>query len=106
MGCTVYADKTIYLEDRASAITSFIIHETGHILDYLLGWASSSQEFTEYYNSEKDSFVEVGKQDDNSTSSTMEYFAEVWNQSILYPESCKSSAPNSYAYVTRIISNL
>ncbi len=106
MGCTVYGDKTIYIEDRNSAIKSSIIHETGHMIDCLYGWASSSAEFIDCYNSEKDSFVEVGKQDNNSTSSTSEFFAEVWNQSILYPESCKESAPRSYEYVMNIMNGL
>lgn len=106
MGCTVYAEKNIYIENRSSAVKSSIIHETGHMIDYLCGWASSTEEFNDCYISEKDSFVEVGKQDNNSTSSTIEYFAEVWNQMILYPESCQSSAPRSYEYVKNIINNL
>lgn len=106
MGCTIYEDKTIYIEDRHSAVKSSIIHETGHMIDYLCGWASSSTEFQDCYASEKDSFVEIGKRDNNSTSSTLEFFAEVWNQVILYPESCRVSAPRSYEYVRNVMNGL
>lgn len=106
MGCTVYAEKNIYIEDRNSAVKSSIIHETGHIIDYLCGWASSSAEFQDCYILEKDSFVEVGKQDNNNTSSISEFFAEVWNQIVLHPESCRASAPGSYEYVLNVMNGL
>ena len=106
LGVTVYGEKTIYMENRNSAIKLSLIHESGHMIDYLTGTPSSSQEFNEIYQDEKDSFIEIGKQDNNSTSSTTEYFAEVVNQAILYPDSCSSSAPRSYAFVMNIINNL
>lgn len=106
MGVTVYGEKTIYMENRNNAIKLSLIHESGHMIDYLTGTPSSSQEFNEIYQEEKDSFIEIGKQDNNSTSSTIEYFAEVFNQAILYPDSCSSSAPRSYAFVMNIINNL
>lgn len=106
MGCTVYAEKNIYIEDRNSAVKSSIIHEIGHMIDYLCGWASSSEEFQNCYISEKDSFVEVGKRDNNNTSSTIEYFAEVWNQIVLHPDTCQASAPRSYEYVLNVINGL
>mgnify|MGYP002868186309 CR=1 FL=1 len=78
----------------------------GHIIDYLSNWASETDEFRTIYEEEKGTFVEVGREDNNSISSTTEFFAEVLNQAILYPDSCKKSAPKSYEYVLNIINNL
>lgn len=99
IGCTVYGDRTIYVKNSKYGISNAIIHEFGHFIDNYRGTVSSSEEFTSYYNSEKYSFIEVNKLDDNSTSSTIEFFAEIFNQAILYPNSCSSSAPNAYNFV-------
>lgn len=106
LGVTVYGTKTIYLEDRKKASNMATIHECGHMLDSFLGYKSQSQEFYDLYMAEKGTFVEVGAADANSYSSTTEYFAEVFQQAIIYPDSCRNSAPNSYNYIMNIINGM
>lgn len=96
----------IRIEDRDNAITGSLIHEIGHIIDGYVGLPSQSAEFINIYNIEKNTFNEVGKLDNHSTSSSLEYFAECFRQTILYPSTMQQSAPQTYQYILNIINSI
>ena len=99
-------DKALYISARESAINSATIHEFGHFIDInLLGYVSSSDEFKQIYNEEKDKF-QVESFDGWYKTSSTEYFAEVFSESILNPTRCKNSAPKSYAFVQNKINSI
>ena len=105
-GVTIYEPKTIYIENRKSAINVSVIHEVGHAVDCMLGFVSSSGDFNNIYNSEVLGFVEVDADDpEHAKGSAIEYFAESFNQSILYPGSCSKNSPMTYNYIVNIINN-
>lgn len=98
-GVALYEIKTIYIENRDSAIKHGLVHEVGHVYDYLYLFPSQNEEFERIYNTEKDKFVEYGVEESTSTDDISEYFAEAFAQSIMYPESCKKNQPKTYEYV-------
>lgn len=105
-GLTNTVDKIIYIEDRENAIRRATVHEFGHYVDVAYGWISTSDEWIEIYRSEKDKLNEIGRiGDGHTTSSATEYFAEVFQQAINYPETCKESAPQSYEYIMGLLEN-
>lgn len=105
-GLTKSSEKVIYIEDRESAIRRATGHEFGHYVDVAYGWASLSDEWVAIYEEEKDQLNEIGGVGDgHTTSSATEYFAEVFQQVINYPDSCKESAPQSYEYIMGLLEN-
>lgn len=95
----------ICLSNTVNHVHNGIYHEMGHLIDYANGWASSSDEFVNIYNAEKDSFIDMGRgiNDGHSTSSSNEFFAAVSRQAILYRENIEKCAPQAYAFVCRYI---
>ena len=95
----------IYMSNSEYAIDSALIHEFGHVLDSLSDWDSMNQDFLKIFNQEKDSF-EVESYDNHYKSNEREFFAEVFQEYILHPAICKSSAPNAFNFVDKKINNL
>ena len=103
-GVTVYDEKNIYIEARSGAIKNSIYHEVGHAIDSEHGFTSQNEDFNEIYENEQENFVEVGNEESNyGTSSNLEYFAETFNQIMLYPESAKENVPESYEYIENLV---
>lgn len=106
MGVTVYEEKTIYLENRKNAVTNATVHEVGHLFDGALGYVSNYSDFMEVYNAEKDIFVEYGTTSKYASTNPVEYFAELFQQTILHPESCAKNSPMSYNYMVELINSV
>lgn len=102
-GLTVIGSKKCYVRSDNSRLPVTVAHEFGHWLDYANGWVSSTDEFTALYNSERWNFVgymEVG--DGHYTSTSKEYFAQVFCQLLVAPWTA-DSALGSFAYVERFL---
>ena len=103
-GVTIYDKKTIYIEARSSAIKTSLIHEVGHALDSTKGFISNKRSFKVVYKNEQDTFIEVGNEEsDYGISSGSEYFAETFNQFVLYPEQQKTNTPKTYEYMENLV---
>ena len=97
-------EKIIYISARESAINGATLHEFGHFIDVeLLGFNSQKSDFVNIFNLEKDSF-QVDSADGWYKTTSAEYFAEVFQETILNPSRCQSSAPRSYEFVMSKIS--
>lgn len=95
----------IFMSNSKYAIDNALIHEFGHVLDSLSKWDSMNQYFVKVFQEEKDSF-EVKSLDDHYKSNEREFFAEVFQESILSPDTCKSSAPKAFDFVNLKIKDL
>ncbi|MCD8368945.1 MAG: NINE protein [Clostridiales bacterium] len=96
-GTTTVPDRWIYIEDRTKAVSRSVIHETGHALDYELGYPSQSDEFKTIFAAEKSSFrdsTSVG--DSHEASNCYEYFASAWSEYILNPTGLIARTPQTY----------
>lgn len=94
--------NVIYISNSEYAIDNALIHEFGHVLDNMSGWKSMDEYFYQIFEKEKDTF-DVYSVDNHYKKNEREFFAEVFQQYILDPESCKSSAPMSYDFVEVMI---
>ena len=95
----------VYISNSKYAIDNALIHEFGHVLDSLTDWSSMKGAFSDIFYTEKDTF-EVYSVDNHYKTNEREFFAEVFQQFILEPDSCKSSAPQSYDFIKNKISGL
>ena len=95
----------IYISNSEYAIDNALIHEFGHVLDSISGWKSMENYFKEIFEKEKESF-EVYSVDNHYKKNEREFFAEVFQQYILDPDSCKESAPMSYSFVEVMIKSI
>ncbi|MBQ5851310.1 MAG: hypothetical protein IIW54_10950 [Lachnospiraceae bacterium] len=97
--------KTIWLYNTERAIRSSAIHEMGHYIDYVLGYADRTSQFQAIYQAEKAVFVVEGGSASQAKSSSLEYFAEAFQEAILHPASLQQCAPQTYAYMQSLIAN-
>lgn len=95
----------IYMSNSKYAVDNSLIHEFGHVLDTLHEWDTMNSEFTEIYNAEKDTF-QVKSSDGHYKTNQREFFAEVLQEYILHPDTCKSTAPKAYEFVKNKIESL
>ncbi|MCD8082356.1 MAG: hypothetical protein LUE86_02225 [Clostridiales bacterium] len=101
-GTTALPEQWIYIEDREKAISRSVIHETGHAIDYELGWVSRSEAFKTIYHAEKGSFCgSTSTGDSYEVSSDQEYFASAWSEYILNPTSLLARTPQTYAFIEK-----
>lgn len=100
------ANKNIvYMSNSEYAIDNALIHEFGHVLDSLTGWGSMEEEFKAIYTTEKDTF-EVYSKDGHYKTNEREFFAEVFQESILNPKTCEASAKGAFDFVGDKIKSL
>lgn len=95
----------IFMSNSKYAIDNALIHEFGHVLDSLFGWDSMNEYFLKVFEEEKDSF-EVESLDGHYKSNEREFFAEIFQESILNPDTCKLSAPKAFSFVNSKIKDL
>ncbi len=100
-GVTIYADKTILIEARESAIKESTIHEFGHFIDYIKGFTSDSKEFKSIYNEEVNTF-KSRIVNSSCVRDEQEFFAEILYYIYRNPSKCTKKA---YEYVNNIINN-
>ena len=101
LAITEYQSKTIYIDNRISACKS-VIHEVGHVVDFLNGSVSLTSSFYEVYISEKDIFTALWQTDSNNTATTIEYFAETFEASVINSQLMKDNCPNTYDYIAEL----
>lgn len=95
----------IYMSNSQYAIDNALIHEFGHVLDYICEWDSMNESFSQIFKKEKDTF-QVQSVDGHYKTNEREFFAEVFQEYILHPDTCKSSAPNAFDFVHNKINSL
>ncbi len=104
-GVTDYENKTIWIEDRQSAMR-FVPHEIGHYIDKQNGWASSSQEFWDIYCSEVETLRSLIKTHPNNLATPKEYFAEAYSTIIVNQNLMIENCPNTYDYIMNCANSL
>lgn len=100
---TVPELKTIYIENRQKTFRTCLVHEFGHYLDSEMGGISQTEEFEKLYEDEKDSLYEVENYNDNGKSSVEEFFAETYEQYVLYPELLKNTCKETYKFFESLL---
>ena len=97
--------NVVYVSNTKYAIDFALIHEFGHVLDSLTNWNSMKDEFKDIYNTEKDT-LEVYSIDGHYKTNEREFFAEIFQESIINSDSCKKTAPRAFEFVTNKINEL
>ena len=87
------------------AIDYALVHEFGHVLDSLTGWDSMKADFKNIFNKEKDT-LDVYSIDEHYKSNEREFFAEVFQEYIINPDSCESSAPEAFQFIKNKINEI
>lgn len=96
----------------ADEIGSSFIHELGHAIDYTVNGnqfmkQSNSISFNKIYKEEKNDWVPLCENVGGYDASTVEeYFAESFQQYILYPEYLQENAPLTYEYMEQFVTTL
>lgn len=103
VGCTVQAEKTIYIVNDTRAIDKALLHEIGHYIDLRSDYSSQSVEFSNIYLAESAKLFEVNKTDDYAQTSEEEYFAEAFQQIIKRPDMISIQTPNTFNYIANIM---
>lgn len=102
-GYTDWDSRIIFIKKQTKYkdTLDIFVHELGHCFDFEYGLVSYSNFFDDIYELYKDSFNEqyTNSPDGYSTSSTTEFFAECFNEYLLYPEHLKKTAPQAYNFV-------
>lgn len=98
-GLTVFVDKTIYIDDRSSAVNRSVIHEAGHALDCWNQFPSSRPEFAALMSSES---LYAPDHDERGQTDARECFANAFQFMIQYQNQYESYSPGIYGYVRAI----
>ena len=95
--------KTIYLEDRDSAIRNAGVHELGHAFDLCCGgrnYHSTCAEFQDIFSAEKSNFrYSTATGDGHEFSNAMEYYASVFEDICKDEARIKQALPRTYAFI-------
>ena len=104
-GVTVVGSGVTYIEANENKFNKNVVHELAHVMDYKMGYTSNSGEFTEIYESEKDSFklTQYVSTDNHYKANVEEYFADAVQEYLANPGSLSNSAPRTYEYIKRIL---
>lgn len=99
-GKCYYMKKKILLARNNSAIEKTVLHEFGHYIDYKLFFKSNSDEWKLIYNIEKSKVREYAQ------SSPQEFFAEIFEKTMVNPEETKLNTPKAYKYMLECINDI
>ena len=97
--------NVVYMSNSEYAIDYALVHEFGHVLDSLTGWDSMKADFKNIFNKEKDT-LDVYSIDEHYKSNEREFFAEVFQEYIINPDSCESSAPEAFQFIKNKINEI
>lgn len=97
-GITEFESKTIYLDNRESAVTRSLVHEVGHAVDTIACTPSDSHYFAELM-AEETPYCPDG----DNRNSAQECFANVFQYIIQYGDSYASYSPKMYEYVKKFM---
>lgn len=90
--------NTILIHASSRAISRSTVHEWGHYFDYKLGRVSNSREFRWLYEKNRGRWIYM-----YGRASSDEFFAESFQQMILYPEEFIKRYPGIYYYILNYI---
>ncbi len=90
-GATYFPQKTVYV--HAGEYSYCVVHELGHFLDYVNGFASYTSGFGGIYYAEAANLTEYGK------TSPTEFFAEVYSYLVLDPNTVYTYCPYAAEFV-------
>lgn len=91
-------------EPDVKRFETIFIHELGHCFDYEFGSLSSTDEFKNIYLMYKDTYVEQTyySPENYAASSESEFFATLFKEYFISPDSLKLQAPEAYDYIDTI----
>ena len=105
LGITIPDEKIVYIDNRDKAETS-IIHETGHIIDYSLNWASNGDAFESIFQFEHNNLPKFMNTHKNNYNTSVEYFAESFRAYVQYPALLEKYCPDTYNFMDVLVTNL
>lgn len=101
-GCTYFPSPgepgTIFI--HAGKYSYCVIHEFGHVLDCLCDFPSQQEEFKAIFEDEAGSLTEYAQ------SSPLEFFAEIYLNDMLQPETTEIACPNACEFLRKYHSTL
>lgn len=95
----------IGIDNRDSAVIS-IAHEIGHFVDFTMNRPSKTSEFQDIWNEEMPNMMNTFGTLYANCSTVTEYFAEAFENSVVYPYKMKLNCPKTYEYIMVVIDNL
>ena len=94
----------IEIEKNIKSIKSSTLHEIGHYIAHKTGRADKTDTFSSIYKKERNKFKSHESGTSYSNQSPQEYFAEAFQEIILYPEEMAQQIPLTYKYIINLIS--
>lgn len=100
-----YTNETLSLRVHISTM----IHETTHAVDYLFSYVSESEEFTEIFNEEWESYKLTTHYNFenrlvvNNINEPREFLASAMVSYVLYPEELQRYCPKTYNFISKLI---
>lgn len=88
--------NTIYVRDSASCIERAVVHEFGHMIDYMMGHLHATPEFTQAWEADGERFSEICPYQHMSEDD--EKFAEAYRFYYKWPNLMYDEVPHLYAY--------
>lgn len=105
-GVSNWRIRTVFIkaESNVKKLNTIFIHELGHCFDYEFGSPSSTDEFKNIYLLYKDTYVEQAyySPENYAASSESEFFATLFKEYFVSPDSLKLQAPEAYGFIDAI----
>ena len=106
LALTHYEYKTIYISNCDGDIEHSLIHEAGHVLDYMNNLKyRDSKRFDKIRKKEGKKLRKFHYTSEKCITTTKEYFAESFQQYIVNPKALKKNCPQTYKYMSEVLRN-
>lgn len=111
IGITINLHKKIIISPKKRHIDESLLHEIGHYVDFQSNYCSKNEKFLEIFEKEKDfykknKFVFCYYNGSYAKRNSEEYFAEMFQQYIMYPKITKLYAPMTCEYIEKVIEKI
>ena len=109
LGRTFFRFGVIQIANTDIWVERTTFHEVGHVIDNesAIYYISSSKEFKDIYQEEKDAFKYVTADNyEYFVSSELEYFAQAFSEYMMNPEGLKMFTPRTYKFIDRCVKNI
>lgn len=109
LGRTFFRFGVIQIANTDIWVERTTFHEVGHVIDNesAIYYISSSKEFKDIYQEEKDAFKYVTADNyEYFVSSELEYFAQAFSEYMMNPEGLKMFTPRTYEFIDRCVKNI